>query len=68
MGASIVQQSIRIHLLDELIISLVPVVLASGVRLFDDLDASDVKLGLVRAVDAPGVTHLAYRVMKADVA
>lgn len=62
------QQSIRAELLDELVVSLVPVVLGSGVRLFDGLDASNVKLGLVRVVDAPGVTHLAYSVMKADVA
>lgn len=68
MGASIVQQSIRADLLDELIISLVPVVLGSGVRLFDGLDASNVKLRLVRVVDAPGVTHLAYRVIKPHVA
>lgn len=67
MGASIVQQSIRAQLLDELI-RFVPVVLGSGVRLFDGLDASNVKLDLVRVVDAPGVTHLAYRVMKAHVA
>jgi len=32
MGASIVQQCIRAGLLDELVISLVPVVLGRGVR------------------------------------
>lgn len=64
MGASIVQQSIRAGLLDELVISLVPVVLGGGVRLLDGLDPSTVKLEIVDVVDAPGVTHLTYRVIK----
>lgn len=64
MGASIVQQSIRAGLLNELVISLVPVVLGRGVRLLEELDASNVKLDLVGVVDAPGVTHLTYRITK----
>ena len=64
MGASIVQQSIRAGLLDELVISLVPVVLGRGVRLLEGLDSSNIKLDLVRVIDAPGVTHLTYRVIK----
>lgn len=64
MGASIIQQCIRAGLLDELVISLVPIVLGRGVRLLDDLDPGNVKLGLGRIVDAPGVTHLTYRFIK----
>jgi dihydrofolate reductase len=64
MGASVVQQSIRAGLLDELIISLVPKVLGHGVRLLDGLDSSNVEIEVVRAVDAPGVTHLTYRVIR----
>lgn len=64
MGASVVQQSIRAALLDELVISLVPKLLGQGVRLLDGLDASSVELAVVRVVDAPGVTHLTYRVIK----
>ncbi|MGH2867047.1 MAG: dihydrofolate reductase family protein [Solirubrobacteraceae bacterium] len=64
MGASIVQQSIRARLLDELVISLVPVVLGRGVRLLDRLDSDEIELKLVRVVDAPDVTHLTYKVMK----
>jgi dihydrofolate reductase len=63
MGAKIVQQSLGLGLLDELTIHLVPVVLGSGVRLLDNLDTSNVELDLVRVVDAPGVTHLTYRVV-----
>jgi dihydrofolate reductase len=64
MGASVVQQSIRAGLLDELVISLVPKVLGRGVRLLDGLDAGIVGLEVVRVVDAPGVTHLTYRVIR----
>jgi dihydrofolate reductase len=60
MGASIVQQAIRTGLLDELVISLVPVILGDGVRLLDGLPP--LKLELARVIDAPGVTHLTYRV------
>jgi len=63
MGASIVQQSLRAGLLDELTINLVPVVLGRGVRLLDGLEPGSVELELIRVVDAPGVTHLTYRVV-----
>ncbi|MGH7912365.1 MAG: dihydrofolate reductase family protein [Candidatus Dormibacteraceae bacterium] len=62
MGASIVQQSLRAGLLDELVISLVPIVLGRGVRLLDGLEPG--KFAVVGVVDAPGVTHLTYRVMR----
>jgi dihydrofolate reductase len=64
MGASIVQQCLRAGLLDEMVINLVPVVLGRGVRLLDGLELGSVELELVRVVDAPGVTHLTYRVVK----
>jgi dihydrofolate reductase len=64
MGAKIVQGCLRAGLLDELTISLVPVVLGQGVRLLDDLDPDSVQFDLVGVVDAPGVTHLTYRVIK----
>jgi dihydrofolate reductase len=64
MGANVVQQCIRAGLLDELVINLVPAVLGRGVRLLDGLDPGSVELDLVRVVDAPGVTHLTYRVVK----
>ena len=52
------QQCLRAGLMDELVISLVPVVLGRGVRLLDGLEPGSVALDLVRVVDAPGVTHL----------
>jgi dihydrofolate reductase len=64
MGATIVQQSLRTGLLDELTIDLVPVVLGGGARLLDGIGSGSVELELSRVVDAPGVTHLTYRVVK----
>jgi hypothetical protein len=49
-------------LLDEIDIDLVPVVLGEGVRLFDESTPA-VELDLQRVVDAPGVTHLSYRIV-----
>jgi signal transduction histidine kinase len=41
----------------------VPVLLGGGSRLLDHLGDADVRLEQVRAVEAPGVTHLKYRVV-----
>jgi dihydrofolate reductase len=64
MGASIVRQGLQTGLLDELVVSLVPVVLGRGARPLDGLGPGSVQLDLVRVVGAPGVTHLTYRVVK----
>jgi hypothetical protein len=39
------------------------VVLGDGARVFDNLGNAEVQLEQVRAVEAPGVTHLKYRVV-----
>jgi len=65
MGAQPVQQALRAGLLDELTIGLVPVVLGRGVRLLDGLEPGSVELEVVDVVDAPGITHLTYRVRRA---
>jgi dihydrofolate reductase len=63
-GGETVQQYLRAGLVDEFHVSVVPVFLGpGGVRLFDDLPP-DLRLELDRVVDAPGVTHLRYRVLK----
>jgi dihydrofolate reductase len=62
-GASIIQQYLKAGLLDELQINLVPVLLGSGERLLDNLDGAKVELESTRVVEAPGVTHLRYRVL-----
>ena len=48
-------------LLDVLELHIVPVLLGGGARLFENLGGADLRLEQVRAVGAPGVTHVKYR-------
>ena len=61
-GADVARQYLAAGLIDEMELHVVPVLLGSGERLLDDL--GDLELQQVRAVEAPGVTHLKYRVVK----
>ena len=61
-GASIARQYLAAGLLDEIDLSIVPVLLGEGERLFDGIDVRDIRLEQVRTVKAPGVTHVKYRV------
>jgi dihydrofolate reductase len=61
-GANVAQQYLKAGLIDEMQIHLVPVFLGDGARLFDNLDGAEVGLEVARVVEAPGVTHLTYRV------
>jgi dihydrofolate reductase len=63
-GANVVQQCLRAGLLDELQVHVAPVLLGSGVRLFDGGDQA--KLEIARVVDSPAVTHIKYRVVQAS--
>jgi dihydrofolate reductase len=63
-GARAINQYLAAGLLDELELHLVPIVLGAGARLFDDLGDADVHLEQLRAVEAPGVTHVKYRVVR----
>ena len=63
-AASIAQQAIKAGLLDEIHIDLVPVLLGRGVRLFEHLGSGPIELERTRAIEAPGVTHLTFRVVK----
>jgi dihydrofolate reductase len=59
-GADVVQQYLAAGLLDELLISVVPVLLGGGARLFDNLGAALPELEQIEAIEAPGVTHIRY--------
>jgi dihydrofolate reductase len=63
-GADIPQQLLRAGLLDEILISLVPVLLGGGVPLFDNATKKHTELERISVIDAPGVTHIRYRVVK----
>ena len=58
-GAEVANQYLAAGLLDVLELHVVPLLLGGGARLFDGLGPA-VKLEQVRAVEAPGVTHLKY--------
>jgi dihydrofolate reductase len=60
-GASAAQQYLAARLVDEMLISIVPVMLGDGARLFDNLNGADLALEQVSSVEAPGVTHIRYR-------
>jgi dihydrofolate reductase len=62
-GADVINQYLAAGLVDEIELHVVPRILGGGARLFDGV-GPDVKLELVRVVEAPGVTHLKYRVVK----
>jgi dihydrofolate reductase len=59
-GANVVQQYLAAGLLDEMLISIVPILLGGGARLFDNLGEPEPGVQQVQAVEAPGVTHIRY--------
>jgi dihydrofolate reductase len=62
--ASILQQCLNLGLMDEIHIDVAPLLLGKGVRLFDHLNIGPTELESIRVVEAPGVTHLGFRVVK----
>ncbi|GAA0923440.1 dihydrofolate reductase family protein [Kribbella koreensis] len=61
-GGDIIGQYLAAGLLDELELHVVPILLGGGARIFGA--TGDVRLEQIRSVEAPGVTHLKYRVLK----
>lgn len=61
-GGSMVRQMLALGLLDEIRVSLVPVVLGKGVKYFPDIENAPVKLEGPEVAEGDGVTHLRYRV------
>jgi dihydrofolate reductase len=60
-GADVINQYLAAGLVDELELHLVPILLGGGERLFDGV-GPNVRLEVLRVVEAPGVTHLKYGV------
>jgi len=61
-GGDVINQYLAAGLLDELELHIAPVVLGGGSRLFEGV-GPDVQLDRVRVIEAPGVTHVKYRVL-----
>jgi dihydrofolate reductase len=62
-GADVINQYLRAGLIDELELHVSPLVLGGGARLLEGV-GPDLTLEQLRVVEAPGVTHLKYRVVK----
>ena len=60
-GADVIRQALRAGVVEELAISIAPVVLGDGKRLFDDFDET-VSLEHLRLLQSPFATHITYRV------
>jgi dihydrofolate reductase len=64
-GAATAQECLRAGLLDEMELSVIPVLLGEGTRLFEHLGAAHRELERVRVLEGEsGVTHLLYRVVR----
>ena len=63
MGGVLVTEALKAGLVDELILHQVPVLLGAGRRYFHSLP-EHIRLRLLQAIPAPGVTHLHYEVVR----
>ncbi len=61
-GASAINQYLAAGVVEEIEVSIAPVILGGGARLFEGIEPGTLKLEQVRAVAAPGVTHVTYRI------
>ena len=62
-GADIIRQALRAGLIDELTISIAPVVLGAGKRLFEGFGET-VTLEHIGLLQSPFATHISYRVVR----
>jgi dihydrofolate reductase len=63
-GADVIRQALRAGQVEELAISIAPVVLGGGKRLFDDGFRETLRLEHLRVLQSPFATHLSYRVLR----
>ncbi|GLY53747.1 dihydrofolate reductase family protein [Lentzea sp. NBRC 102530] len=63
MGGGVLTSALRAGLVDEIVLHQVPVLLGTGRPFFQELP-EHVRLNLIEAVAAPGVTHLRYEVQR----
>ena len=61
-GGAIIQQYLNSGLVDEFTVHVAPVVIGSGVRLFDNLDRRRVSVEIVETVPSRLATHIRYKV------
>jgi dihydrofolate reductase len=62
-GADVIRQALRSGQVEELSISIAPVILGGGKRLFEGFDR-DLDLERIRVLESPLATHITYRVLR----
>jgi dihydrofolate reductase len=63
-GASTIQQALKTGIVDEARVTVAPVLLGGGVRLFEGVGPDDGEFELLRVIEGPKATHLKYRVVR----
>jgi dihydrofolate reductase len=61
---SILQQALKAGLVDEIHVDVAPILIGGGVSLFDHFGSAPINLECIGNIQAPGVTHLGFRVIK----
>jgi dihydrofolate reductase len=64
MGADVSNQYLRAGLVDEIHLTVIPVLFGEGTRLFDRLGSSHIELEYTMVAESAGVTHLRLRVVR----
>ena len=64
VGSKIGQQFLKLGLIDEVSVHLVPVLFGSGTPLFEDLEGKHISLEPIEVIQTPEVIHLRFRVVK----
>ena len=63
-GPAVIQECLRRGLVDELQVDIMPLLLCSGLRLFEHLDECDVKLEKIKVWETPTRTSLQLRIVR----
>jgi len=61
-GANVIQQYLNAGLVDEFSIHIAPIILDSGVQLFEHLDKSKFSFEIKNVINSPEVTHLFHNI------
>ena len=61
---TLTQQYLDAGVLDEIVVSLVPVLLGKGIPFFANLATAPIRLSDPAVTEGTGVTHLTYQVVK----
>ena len=64
LGADVARQCVEEGLLDEVFVSVAPLMLGDGVRLFDHPGGTNIRLEPIRVTEVPSATNLHYRVVR----